>query len=150
MTQAVSAWRLIGLFATIFLLLAIPAASAGSGTGDIFDVTVARLAAGSDERVAAFEFRIPGARTVGIPDIPDGWSVEVSNDRPDFSEISGHAVHGVEFLSLRQFVKFVVTVRMMPPATREAAHVEGHVDLYKVDTMRRVEVAGEDFLMVPR
>ena len=93
---------------------------------------------------------------MGLPRVPDGWAISISNGPGWSAEISGKAIVGVDFVPPGDFIKKIVVIKVIPdemkkfPGAPQTTKVTGYVDLYRVDAMRRVNLPEADFVLSPR
>jgi hypothetical protein len=138
------------------ILLLLPTSSATVQRTPELTLSIVGLKYDPGERVSKFDFKILGAQLVGLPRVPVGWTISISNDPSWLSEISGTAIVGAAFIQPEQFVTKFFTVRTMPdelkrfPGAPQVTEITGYVDLYKVDSTRRVTLTSNDFAMSPQ
>jgi hypothetical protein len=155
LSPGLRACRAIVASAAVLLLL-FPVMLGAAPRADEFGMSIVGLRYDPAERVSKFDFKISGGQVVGLPRVPMGWTLSISNDPSWSSEVSGTAIVGAAFIQPRQFVRKIVTIRTTPdelkryPGAPQITKVTGYVELYKLDDTRRVTLANDDFAMSPR
>jgi len=160
MTSKSNNWRFnvrdIVVAVLLFSLLLLPVAWRTEAAADEFDLSIVGLKYAPTERITAFGLQIQGAQIAGLPRVPAGWTINISNGPGGSSEISGKAIVGVQFVQPEDFINKIVLIKTFPedmkklPGAPQKTTVTGYVDLYRVDAIRRVNLSNADFLMSPR
>ena len=140
----------------VALLLSSTRALDAAPRADEFDVSIVGLRYDPAERVSKFEFKISGGQVVGLPRIPVGWTLNISNDPSWSSEVSATAIVGAAFLQPTELANTIITVKVIPdeltkfPSAPQISKVTGYVYLYRIDSTRRIALGNDDFVMSPR
>ena len=147
-------WAIV--VSAIVLFRSLAGTSGAAPRADEFELSIVGLKYDPAERISKFYFQISGGQVIGLPRVPIGWTLNISNDPSWSSEVSGAAIVGAAFIQPRQFVREIITIRAIPdelkryPGAPERTMITGYVDLYKIDDTRRVTLANDDFTMSPR
>lgn len=148
--------RYIIVSVLLFSLLLLPVAWGAEAAADEVDLSIVGLKYDPGERISAIDLQIQGGQIVGLPRVPAGWTINISNGPGWSSEISGKAIVGVQFVRPEDFIKKIVLIKTFPdemkkfPGAPQKTTVTGYVDIYRVDAMRRVNLSNADFVMSPR
>jgi hypothetical protein len=116
-----SNWQLKACYAiaAFFLVsvLPLPVASKSAAETDEFDLSIVDLKYDLAERISEFDFKILGGQIVGLPRVPIGWTISISNDPSWSSEISGKAIVGAAFMQPDEFINkiFLIKAIVMSP-----------------------------------
>ena len=141
-----------GVFKAILFLFAIflPLTSPAMTATDEFALSIIGLRYHPGERISEFDCKILGGKIAGIPRIPAGWTINISNNPADTSEVYGRAIHGTEFVSPEKFSKMIILIKVVPFGAPRMIKVVGYLNLYENDTTRRINLSNADFTMSPR
>jgi hypothetical protein len=126
-----------------FSLLLLPVAWRAEAAADEVDLSIVGLKYDPGERIAAVDLQIQGGQIVGLPRVPAGWTINLSNGPGWSSEMSGKAIVGVQFVQPEDLINKIVVIKTFPdemkkfPGAPQKTTATGYVDLYRVDEMRR-------------